>query len=80
MLFLAELMRFSDYIPPFTGASPEQAHTGLNYASGGAGILEDTSYHLVRTYFRSKRDQNKDISLFFLGYFIFTNTNIWLLS
>lgn len=49
MLCLAELMRFSDYIPPFTGASPEQAHTGLNYASGGAGILEDTSYHLVRT-------------------------------
>ncbi|CAG7871791.1 hypothetical protein BRARA_F02482 [Brassica rapa] len=44
--FIAELMRFSDYIPPFTGASPEQAHTGLNYASGGAGILEDTSYHL----------------------------------
>ncbi|KAG2298365.1 hypothetical protein Bca52824_034837 [Brassica carinata] len=45
--FIAELMRFSDYIPPFTGASPEQAHTGLNYASGSAGILEDTSYHLL---------------------------------
>ncbi|KFK40281.1 hypothetical protein AALP_AA3G354600, partial [Arabis alpina] len=44
--FIAELMRFSDYIPPFTGASPEQAHTGLNYASGAGGILEETSQHL----------------------------------
>ncbi|ESQ50542.1 hypothetical protein EUTSA_v10022764mg [Eutrema salsugineum] len=44
--FIAELMKFSDYIPPFTGASPEQAHTGLNYASGGGGLLEETSHHL----------------------------------
>ncbi|CAN6998392.1 unnamed protein product [Brassica rapa subsp. trilocularis] len=44
--FIAELMGFSDYIPPFAGASPQQAHTGINYASGAAGILEETSYHL----------------------------------
>ncbi|XP_019096595.1 PREDICTED: GDSL esterase/lipase At2g19050 [Camelina sativa] len=43
---IAELMRFSDYIPPFTGALPEQAHTGINYASGGGGIREETSQHL----------------------------------
>ncbi|KAG7636668.1 GDSL lipase/esterase [Arabidopsis thaliana x Arabidopsis arenosa] len=43
---IAELMRFSDYIPPFTGASPEQAHIGINYASGGGGIREETSQHL----------------------------------
>lgn len=29
-MFLAELMGFSDYIPPFAGASPQQAHTGIN--------------------------------------------------
>ncbi|KAF3583384.1 hypothetical protein F2Q69_00029169 [Brassica cretica] len=45
--FIAELMGFSDYIPPFAGASPQQAHTGINYASGAAGILEETSYHLL---------------------------------
>ncbi|CAH8262425.1 unnamed protein product [Arabidopsis lyrata] len=43
---IAEQMRFSDYIPPFTGASAEQAHTGINYASGGGGIREETSQHL----------------------------------
>lgn len=47
--FSAELLRFSDYIPPFTGASPDKAHTGINYASGGGGIRKDTSQHLVRT-------------------------------
>lgn len=45
----AELLRFSDYIPPFNGASPEQAHIGINYASGGGGLLEETSQNLVRT-------------------------------
>ncbi|KFK25385.1 hypothetical protein AALP_AA8G106800 [Arabis alpina] len=44
--FIAELLGFKDYIPPFTGASPEQAHTGLNYASGGGGILEESSKHM----------------------------------
>uniref|UniRef100_A0A1J3J2X1 GDSL esterase/lipase n=1 Tax=Noccaea caerulescens TaxID=107243 RepID=A0A1J3J2X1_NOCCA len=44
--FIAELLRFSDYIPPFTGASPDKAHTGINYASGGGGIRKDTSQHL----------------------------------
>jgi len=45
----AEELRISYDIPPFTRASTEQAHTGINYASGGAGLLEETSQHLVRT-------------------------------
>ncbi|CAN8271134.1 unnamed protein product [Cochlearia groenlandica] len=44
--FIAELLGFSESIPPFTGASLEQAYTGINYASGGGGILEETSQHL----------------------------------
>ncbi|KFK40111.1 hypothetical protein AALP_AA3G331800 [Arabis alpina] len=44
--FIAKLAGFSDSIPPFTGASPKQAHIGLNYASGGGGIREETSQHL----------------------------------
>lgn len=44
--FIAEELRISYDIPPFTRASTEQAHTGINYASGGAGLLEETSQHL----------------------------------
>ncbi|XP_010489452.1 PREDICTED: GDSL esterase/lipase At2g19060-like [Camelina sativa] len=44
--FIAELVRISYDIPPFTKASTEQAHTGINYASGGGGIREETSQHL----------------------------------
>ncbi|EOA32319.1 hypothetical protein CARUB_v10015581mg [Capsella rubella] len=44
--FIAELVKFNNNIPPFTKASTEQAHTGINYASGGGGIREETSQHL----------------------------------
>lgn len=44
-----EQIGFKDFIPPFTEAPREQAHTGLNYASGGSGLREETSQHLVRS-------------------------------
>ncbi|CAF2243412.1 unnamed protein product [Brassica napus] len=43
---IAELAGFNDSIPPFAGASPGQANIGLNYASGGGGIREETSQNL----------------------------------
>ncbi|KAJ4880538.1 GDSL esterase/lipase [Raphanus sativus] len=43
---IAELAGFNDTIPPFAGASPAQANIGLNYASGGGGIREETSQNL----------------------------------
>lgn len=49
ILSSGELSGFKDFIPPFAGASPEQAHTGMNYASGGSGLREETSEHLVRS-------------------------------
>lgn len=51
IMFLSpgELSGFKDFIPPFAGASLEQAHTGMNYASGGSGLREETSEHLVRS-------------------------------
>lgn len=76
-MFLAELMGFSDYIPPFAGASPQQAHTGINYASGAAGILEETSYHLVRTYLKAREINLNLFSCFFLKCFIFINTTTY---
>ncbi|WZZ85761.1 hypothetical protein YC2023_114340 [Brassica napus] len=45
----SELSGFEDFIPPFAGASPKQAHTGMNYASGGGGLRKETSEHLVRS-------------------------------
>ncbi|CAL9223562.1 unnamed protein product [Arabidopsis halleri] len=44
--FIAEEVGFKYDIPSFIRASTEQAHTGINYASGGAGLLEETSQHL----------------------------------
>ncbi|VVA99551.1 unnamed protein product [Arabis nemorensis] len=43
---IGEKLGFKDFIPPFAEAPPEQAHTGLNYASGGGGLREETSQHL----------------------------------
>ncbi|CAH2077507.1 unnamed protein product [Thlaspi arvense] len=44
--FIAELAGFDNYIPPFAGASRTQANIGINYASGGGGIREETSENL----------------------------------
>ncbi|CAN8257645.1 unnamed protein product [Cochlearia groenlandica] len=44
--FIAEQLKFNNYIPPLSKASPSEAHTGINYASGAAGILEETSHHM----------------------------------
>ncbi|KAF5472383.1 hypothetical protein F2P56_009105 [Juglans regia] len=39
---LAEMMGFDDYIPPFATANGTEILKGVNYASGGAGILNET--------------------------------------
>ncbi|XP_010541149.1 PREDICTED: GDSL esterase/lipase At4g30140-like [Tarenaya hassleriana] len=44
--FLAGFLGFKDYIPPFAGSSPTQVFTGLNYASGASGILDDSGRNL----------------------------------
>ncbi|XP_010541148.1 PREDICTED: GDSL esterase/lipase At4g30140-like [Tarenaya hassleriana] len=44
--FLAGLLGFKDLIPPFAGSSPTQALTGLNYASGASGILDNSGKNL----------------------------------
>ncbi|PWA74415.1 SGNH hydrolase-type esterase domain-containing protein [Artemisia annua] len=42
----AELLEFDDYIPAYATATHEQISTGVNYASGGAGIQDETGSHL----------------------------------
>ncbi|CAN8326571.1 unnamed protein product [Cochlearia groenlandica] len=43
---IAELAGFNESIPPLFGASRSQANIGINYASGGGGIREETSQNL----------------------------------
>lgn len=49
MYFLttAELLGFKNYIPPFATAMGKDILSGVNYASGSAGILNETGQHLV---------------------------------
>ncbi|XP_051124997.1 GDSL esterase/lipase At1g29670-like [Andrographis paniculata] len=42
----AEMLGFDRYIPPFAEAAAEDFLRGLNYGSGGAGILDETGDHL----------------------------------
>ncbi|CAN1329536.1 GDSL esterase/lipase At5g45670 [Linum perenne] len=46
--FLAEELGFDHPIPPFTTAQGQDILLGVNYASGSAGILDDTGSHLGR--------------------------------
>ncbi|KAG5622274.1 hypothetical protein H5410_007492 [Solanum commersonii] len=43
----AELLGFDHYIPPFASAEGSQILEGVNYASGSAGICNDSGSHLV---------------------------------
>ncbi|CAI0475316.1 unnamed protein product [Linum tenue] len=45
--FLAEHLGFDNPIPPFTTAKGEKLLQGINYASGSAGILDETGKHLT---------------------------------
>ncbi|KAK7315544.1 hypothetical protein VNO77_34095 [Canavalia gladiata] len=42
---ISELMGFPNYIPPVLNTSGHDIMRGVNYASGGSGILEETGSH-----------------------------------
>lgn len=46
-LTTAELLGFNNYIPSFATAKGRKILSGVNYASGSAGILNETGQHLV---------------------------------
>ena len=46
----ADLLGFKSYIPPFATANSEQIISGVNYASGAAGIREETGQNVVWLY------------------------------
>ncbi|XP_030444843.1 GDSL esterase/lipase At1g29660-like [Syzygium oleosum] len=43
---IAELLGFDEFIPPFATANGSDILRGVNYASGGAGILDETGQQL----------------------------------
>ncbi|KAI3743731.1 hypothetical protein L1987_56796 [Smallanthus sonchifolius] len=43
---LSELLDFDDFIPTYATITDQQISKGVNYASGGAGILPETGSHL----------------------------------
>lgn len=50
--FLAELLGFEKAIPPFATANgADENLKGVNYASGGGGILDDSGRLQVRLYY-----------------------------
>lgn len=46
-LVTAELLGFENYIPPFATAEGFKILRGVNYASGSAGIRNESGQHLV---------------------------------
>ncbi|EOA32565.1 hypothetical protein CARUB_v10015855mg [Capsella rubella] len=55
---IGELSGFEDFIPPFAEASLDQAHNGINYASGGGGLREESGQHLGGRLSLRKQIQN----------------------
>ncbi|CAJ2669776.1 unnamed protein product [Trifolium pratense] len=43
---IGELLGFADFIPPFANTSGSNITKGVNYASGSAGIREETGKHM----------------------------------
>ncbi|XP_075482372.1 GDSL esterase/lipase At1g29670-like isoform X1 [Primulina tabacum] len=48
--FIAEYLDFEESVPPFANATEADYLTGVNYASGGGGILDYTNYFLGQRY------------------------------
>ncbi|XP_071739772.1 GDSL esterase/lipase At1g29670-like [Rutidosis leptorrhynchoides] len=42
---IGELLGFKEFIPPYPNATNEQISKGVNYASGGAGIRDESGSH-----------------------------------
>lgn len=46
-LVAGELLGFDEFIPTYATVTDQQMSRGVNYASGGAGIREETASHMV---------------------------------
>ncbi|XP_044495357.1 GDSL esterase/lipase At1g29670-like [Mangifera indica] len=55
---ITKILGFNNYIPSFATASTSDIHNGLNYASSGSGILEETGRILGELFSLNQQLQN----------------------
>ncbi|KAI3810323.1 hypothetical protein L1987_19935 [Smallanthus sonchifolius] len=67
---IAQLLGFDKFIPPFATAKEKEIVTGVNYASGGAGIRDETAEHLGARISLDKQIKNHWIMILRLSYLI----------
>ncbi|XP_009757859.1 GDSL esterase/lipase At5g45670-like [Nicotiana sylvestris] len=61
--FLAELLDFDHYIPPFASAEGSEILEGVNYASGSAGIRNDSGSHLGDRIYLGRQLENHKVTI-----------------
>ncbi|XP_075091117.1 GDSL esterase/lipase At1g29670-like [Nicotiana tabacum] len=61
--FLAELLDFDHYIPPFASAEGSEILEGVNYASGSAGIRNDSGSHLGDRIYLGRQLENHQVTI-----------------
>ncbi|MCD7460145.1 hypothetical protein HAX54_042954 [Datura stramonium] len=61
--FLAELLGFDHYIPPFASAEGSEILEGVNYASGSAGIRNDSGSHLGDRIYLGRQLENHQVTI-----------------
>ncbi|ESW31498.1 hypothetical protein PHAVU_002G243300 [Phaseolus vulgaris] len=61
---IGERLGFKEYIPPFANRSGSDILKGVNYASGSAGILEESGNHLGEHIGLEKQIQNHKIIVY----------------
>ncbi|KAJ8545380.1 hypothetical protein K7X08_017963 [Anisodus acutangulus] len=65
--FLAEHLDFDHYIPPFASADGSEILEGVNYASGSAGIHNDSGSHLGDRIYLGRQLENHKVTISRLG-------------
>ncbi|CAN4105701.1 unnamed protein product [Withania somnifera] len=61
--FLAELLGFNHYIPPFSSVKDSEILEGVNYASGSAGIRSDSGSHLGDRIYMGRQLENHQVTI-----------------
>ena len=71
MYFAAEILGFRNFIPPYARARGPEILRGVNYASGAAGIRDETGNNLVLVHLETIVKIINPILLIFFFSFIF---------
>ncbi|KAH0696929.1 hypothetical protein KY290_014346 [Solanum tuberosum] len=62
--FLAEYLGFDHYIPPYASVKDSEMLKGVNYASGSAGIRNDSGSHLGDRIYLGRQLENHQATIF----------------